>query len=184
MPVVLEEFGCKLDIGRALCLHFQWYIVLASTVSSLVGLLGPCFISHGFCVYPGLPSTSWRTTAVWPLPSGKAPARASCSGTLPIGAHPYMRAPSGLTFPGLYHKALHSLRLPTRVHSCMHAGVSGYVHLCMACVSLILVGTALQEYAPTDPWLDGILRFGGGYSNWMTKMAAPAPGSAARCSST
>ena len=37
------------------------------------------------------------------------------------------------------------------------------------CVLLILVGTAiLQEYAPTDPWLDGILRFGGGYSNWLS----------------
>ena len=25
----------------------------------------------------------------------------------------------------------------------------------------------LQEYAALDPWLDGQLRFGGGYSNWM-----------------
>ena len=25
-----------------------------------------------------------------------------------------------------------------------------------------------QAYAPVDPWLDGILRFGGGYSNWLS----------------
>lgn len=25
----------------------------------------------------------------------------------------------------------------------------------------------VQAFAPIDPWLDGVLRFGGGYSNWL-----------------
>ena len=24
-----------------------------------------------------------------------------------------------------------------------------------------------QAFAPIDPWLDGVLRYGGGYSNWL-----------------
>ncbi len=30
----------------------------------------------------------------------------------------------------------------------------------------------LQEYAPLDPYLDGILRFGGGYSNMLGSNAS------------
>ncbi len=36
------------------------------------------------------------------------------------------------------------------------------------------VGVFLQDYAPLDPYLDGILRFGGGYSNMLGSNASNA----------
>ncbi len=31
----------------------------------------------------------------------------------------------------------------------------------------LIIGVACQGYGLVDPWLDGALRFGGGYSNWL-----------------
>lgn len=31
----------------------------------------------------------------------------------------------------------------------------------------------LQAFEPVDPWLDGVLRYGGGYSNWLPASSNP-----------